>query len=183
LDDQYDAFVEKVSAALADVKVGEPEDGEALVGPLSSQAAADNLRTQVGAAVADGAQVLAGDVADSGDTRVAPALLGGITETMAAYGQELFGPIGQVYRAKDVDDAVRIANATPYGLGSRIWADDLEVARSVAARLDVGMVSINGANGEDYDMPFGGVKRSGFGRELGPRGMEEFMNRKLVVEP
>ncbi|WP_293694719.1 aldehyde dehydrogenase family protein [uncultured Agrococcus sp.] len=183
VDEQYDEFVEKVSAALSEMKVGEPEDGEALVGPLSSQAAADNLRTQVGAAVADGAQVLAGDVADSGDTRVAPALLGGITETMAAYGQELFGPIGQVYRAKDVDDAVRIANATPYGLGSRIWADDLDVARSVAARLDVGMVSINGANGEDYDMPFGGVKRSGFGRELGPRGMEEFMNRKLVVEP
>lgn len=183
LDAQYDAFVAKVSEKLEALKVGEPEDGDALVGPLSSQTAADNLRKQVRAAVDGGAQVIAGEITDSGDTRVTPALLGGITEDMDAYGQELFGPIGQVYRAKDVEDAVRIANDSPYGLGSRIWADDLELARSVAARLDVGMVSINGANGEDFDMPFGGVKRSGFGRELGPRGMEEFMNRKLVVEP
>lgn len=183
LDAQYDAFVAKVSEKLEALKVGEPEDGDALVGPLSSQTAADNLRKQVRAAVDGGAQVIAGEITDSGDTRVTPALLGGITEDMDAYGQELFGPIGQVYRAKDVEDAVRIANDSSYGLGSRIWADDLELARSVAARLDVGMVSINGANGEDFDMPFGGVKRSGFGRELGPRGMEEFMNRKLVVEP
>ena len=182
LDEQYDEFVEKVSAVISAMSIAEEGDNAELVGPLSSQQAADGLRKQAGAAIAEGAQVIAGEVASEGDARVAPALLAGITETMDAYTQELFGPIGTVYRAKDVDDAVRIANGTPFGLGSRVWADDLELARSVADRLDVGMVSINGAGAEDYDMPFGGVKRSGFGRELGPHGMEEFMNKKLVVE-
>ena len=76
---------------------------------------------------------------------------------------------------------MRIANDTPFGLGSRVWCSDPELALAVADRIDAGMVSINGAGGEDYDMPFGGTKRSGFGRELGPHGMEEFMNKKLVV--
>lgn len=183
IDEQYDEFVQKISEAIAALKVGEPADGDALVGPLSSQMAADGLRAQAASAVAEGAQVIVGEIPAEGDTRIAPALLAGITETMNAYSEELFGPIATVYRAKDADDAVRIANDSPFGLGARIWADDLELARSMADRLDVGMVSINGAMGEDYDMPFGGVKRSGFGRELGPHGMEEFMNRKLVVEP
>ena len=100
---------------------------------------------------------------------------------MQAYREELFGPVGTVYRAKDVDDAVRIANGTPFGLGARVWCTDPELALAVADRLDAGMVSINGAGSEDVDMPFGGTKRSGFGRELGPHGMEEFMNKKLVV--
>ena len=182
IDEQYDAFVEQITAAISNLTVANEDENDKLVGPLSSQQAADGLRKQANAAVAEGAQVLAGEIAADGDARVAPALLAGINETMEAYKQELFGPIATVYRAKDVDDAVRIANDTPFGLGSRIWADDLEVARSVADRLDVGMVSINGAGAEDYDMPFGGVKRSGFGRELGPHGMEEFMNKKLIVE-
>src|SRR5690606_12848817 len=126
--------------------------------PLSSQAAADRLREQVASAVGEGAQVLVGDVASSEGTRVAPALLGGVTGDMEAYREELFGPVGTVYRAKDVDDAVRIANDTPFGLGSRVWCSDPELARAVADRLDVGMVSINGAGAEDYDMPFGGTK-------------------------
>ena len=182
LDEQYDAFVEQVSAAISGLKVAGENDNAELVGPLSSQQAADGLRAQANAAVEAGATVVTGEIASSGDARVAPALLAGITETMDAYSQEFFGPIATVYRAKDIDDAVRIANDSPFGLGSRVWADDLEVARDVADRLDVGMVSINGAGAEDYDMPFGGVKRSGFGRELGPHGMEEFMNKKLVVE-
>ncbi|KAA6433018.1 aldehyde dehydrogenase family protein [Agrococcus sediminis] len=181
LDELYDDFASRLGAAIAAVPVGEPGDEDALVGPLSSQAAAERLRQQTASAVAEGAEVLAGSLDDGGDARVAPALLGGVTEQMQAYREELFGPVGTVYRAKDVDDAVRIANGTPFGLGARVWCTDPELALAVADRLDAGMVSINGAGSEDVDMPFGGTKRSGFGRELGPHGMEEFMNKKLVV--
>ncbi|MFP5251473.1 MAG: aldehyde dehydrogenase family protein [Actinomycetes bacterium] len=181
LDELYDDFASRLGAAIAAVPVGEPGDEDALVGPLSSQAAAERLRQQTASAVAEGAEVLAGSLDDGGDARVAPALLGGVTEQMQAYREELFGPVGTVYRAKDVDDAVRIANGTPFGLGARVWCSDPELALAVADRLDAGMVSINGAGSEDVDMPFGGTKRSGFGRELGPHGMEEFMNKKLVV--
>lgn len=181
LDELYDDFASRLGAAIAAVPVGELGDEDALVGPLSSQAAAERLRQQTASAVAEGAEVLAGSLDDGGDARVAPALLGGVTEQMQAYREELFGPVGTVYRAKDVDDAVRIANGTPFGLGARVWCTDPELALAVADRLDAGMVSINGAGSEDVDMPFGGTKRSGFGRELGPHGMEEFMNKKLVV--
>lgn len=181
VDELYDEFSTKLAEAVTALEVGGPEDEDALVGPLSSQAAADRLREQTASALAEGAQVLAGELDESGDTRVRPALLGGVTDDMEAYREELFGPVGTVYRAKDVDDAVRIANDTPFGLGSRLWCTDPELALAVADRLDAGMVSINGAGSEDYDMPFGGTKRSGFGRELGPHGMEEFMNKKLIV--
>nr|WP_241429110.1 aldehyde dehydrogenase family protein [Agrococcus sp. ARC_14] len=181
VDELFDDFSSKLAAALSALEVGEAADEGALVGALSSQAAADRLREQVGSAIAEGAQIVVGDVAESGDTRVQPALLGGVTEGMDAYREEFFGPVGTIYRAKDVDDAVRIANGTPFGLGSRLWCTDAELAMAVADRLDAGMVSINGAGAEDYDMPFGGTKRSGFGRELGPHGMEEFMNKKLIV--
>ncbi|SDR72646.1 aldehyde dehydrogenase family protein [Agrococcus carbonis] len=183
IDELYDEFSQKLGAAIADLPVGEAEDEDAAVGALSSQAAADRLRSQVQSALGEGAQVLAGSVEESGDTRVRPALLGGVTEQMGAYREELFGPIGTVYRAKDVDDAVRIANDTPFGLGARVWCNDPELALAIADRIDAGMVAINDAGAEDYDMPFGGTKRSGFGRELGPHGMEEFMNKKLVVRP
>jgi succinate-semialdehyde dehydrogenase/glutarate-semialdehyde dehydrogenase len=181
IDGLYDAFTEKLAAAITELPVGDAGDEDALVGPLSSQAAADRLREQTSAAVAEGAQVLAGTVSASGDTRFSPTLLGGVTDEMDAFREELFGPVGTVYRAKDVDDAIRIANGTPFGLGARLWCTDLDEARAIADRIDAGMVSINGAGSEDYDMPFGGTKRSGFGRELGPHGMEEFMNKKLVV--
>lgn len=181
VDELYDEFSRKLGEAITALEVGGPEDEDALVGPLSSQAAADRLREQTSSAVAEGAKVLAGELGESGDARVRPALLGGVTDDMEAYREELFGPVGTVYRAKDVDDAVRIANDTPFGLGSRVWCSDPELALAVADRLDAGMVSLNGAGSEDFDMPFGGTKRSGFGRELGPHGMEEFMNKKLIV--
>ncbi|QUW18923.1 NAD-dependent succinate-semialdehyde dehydrogenase [Agrococcus sp. Marseille-Q4369] len=181
VDELYDEFSTRLAEAIAAVEVGDPEDEDALVGPLSSQAAADRLREQTSAALAEGARVLAGAVDEGDGTRVQPALLADVTDAMSVYREELFGPVGTVYRAKDVDDAVRIANDTPFGLGARVWCSDPDLARAVADRIDAGMVAINDASAEDYDMPFGGTKRSGFGRELGPHGMEEFMNKKLVV--
>ena len=109
-----------------------------------------------------------------------PTVLTGVTAEMDVFAQELFGPVAVVYRAADEDEAVALANATPFGLGASVHSDDADRALRVADRLDAGMVSINEAGGSSADRPFGGVKRSGFGRELGSYGITEFVNHKLV---
>jgi succinate-semialdehyde dehydrogenase/glutarate-semialdehyde dehydrogenase len=107
-------------------------------------------------------------------------VLTNVASNNPAYREELFGPVAQVYRAKDEDDAIRIANDTPYGLGSYVFTTDQAQAIRVANKLDTGMVFINGVGLDAPDLPFGGTKRSGFGRELGTLGIEEFINKKLI---
>ncbi|MGW2149878.1 NAD-dependent succinate-semialdehyde dehydrogenase [Nonomuraea bangladeshensis] len=146
--------------------------------PLSSQAAADHLARQVDAAVAQGATL-----ASAGQQRGAyfPAgILTGVTTEHDVAHQELFGPVAMVFAATDEEDAVRIANDTPYGLGSYVFTTDPEQAERVADRIEAGMVFVNGVLAESAELPFGGVKRSGFGRELGRPGIEEFVNKKLI---
>ncbi|MGA4992584.1 NAD-dependent succinate-semialdehyde dehydrogenase [Nonomuraea bangladeshensis] len=146
--------------------------------PLSSQAAADHLARQVDAAVAQGATL-----ASAGQRRGAyfPAgVLTGVTTEHDVAHQELFGPVAMIFAATDEDDAVRIANDTPYGLGSYVFTTDPEQAERVADRIEAGMVFVNGVLAESAELPFGGVKRSGFGRELGRPGIEEFVNKKLI---
>ncbi|MEU6797959.1 NAD-dependent succinate-semialdehyde dehydrogenase [Nonomuraea wenchangensis] len=146
--------------------------------PLSSQAAADHLARQVDAAVAEGATLTS-----AGQRRGAyfPAgVLTGVTIEHDVAHQELFGPVAMVFAAIDEDDAVRIANDTPYGLGSYVFTTDPEQAERVADRIEAGMVFVNGVLAESAELPFGGVKRSGFGRELGRPGIEEFVNKKLI---
>jgi succinate-semialdehyde dehydrogenase/glutarate-semialdehyde dehydrogenase len=109
-----------------------------------------------------------------------PAVLSDVAPDNPVYYEELFGPVAQVYRAKDEADAIRIANDTPYGLGSYVFTTDGEQALRVANALDTGMVFINGVGLDAPELPFGGTKRSGFGRELGTLGIEEFLNRKLI---
>ena len=107
----------------------------------------------------------------------------GVTPAMRAFSEELFGPAAVVYRVSGVDDAIELANSSSYGLGGSIVSQDLDLALAVAERLDTGMIAINGASYGGVDMPFGGTKRSGIGRELGSFGMEEFVNKKLVARP
>ncbi|MEU6201277.1 NAD-dependent succinate-semialdehyde dehydrogenase [Streptomyces sp. NPDC047061] len=167
--DLYDAFVERFTAKLLDSATG---------APLSSAAAAETLARQVGAAVAEGATLHG-----SGERQGAffPAgVLTGLSTEHAAARQELFGPVAMVFPATDEDDAVRIANDTPYGLGSYVFTTDPEQAARVADRIEAGMVFVNGVGAEGAELPFGGVKRSGFGRELGRLGIEEFTNKKLI---
>ena len=109
-----------------------------------------------------------------------PAVLSDVTPENPVYYEELFGPVAQVFRATDEADAIRIANDTPYGLGSYVFTTDEEQALRVANALDTGMVFINGVGLDAPELPFGGTKRSGFGRELGTLGIEEFLNRKLI---
>lgn len=146
--------------------------------PLSSLAAAERLEGQVAAAVAAGASL-----ATTGERKGAwypPAVLTGVPRGDDAYREELFGPVAMVFSARDEDEAVEIANDTPYGLGSYVFTTDADQARRVAERIEAGMVFVNGVGAEGVELPFGGVKRSGFGRELGRFGIEEFVNRKLV---
>ncbi|WP_055691512.1 NAD-dependent succinate-semialdehyde dehydrogenase [Streptomyces prasinus] len=169
VQDLYDAFVEKFTARLLAGATG---------APLSSAAAAENLGRQVDAAVAEGATLHT-----EGERRGAyfPAgVLTGLTTDHAAARQELFGPVAMVFPATDEDDAVRIANDTPYGLGSYLFTTDPAQAERVADRIEAGMVFVNGVGAEGAELPFGGIKRSGFGRELGRPGTEEFVNKKLI---
>ncbi|KAB2812940.1 NAD-dependent succinate-semialdehyde dehydrogenase [Pimelobacter simplex] len=169
VDDLYDDFVARFTDALLAASPGSP---------LSSQTAADNLARQVDEAVAGGASL-----ATAGERQGAffpTGVLSGIETGNPAYRQELFGPVAMVFRASDEDDAVRIANDTPYGLGSYVFTTDAAQAERVADRIDAGMVFVNGVGLEGAELPFGGIKRSGFGRELGRFGMEEFVNKKMI---
>ncbi|TMS47659.1 NAD-dependent succinate-semialdehyde dehydrogenase [Mycobacterium sp. DBP42] len=165
-DDFLTKFTEKLLAAA---------DG---IAPLSSELAAERLERQVKAAVDQGAKLTS-----AGERRGAfypPAVLTGVTEDNDAYRQELFGPVAVVYKAGSEDEAVEIANDTPFGLGSYVFTTDADQAARVADRIDAGMVFVNAVGAEGAELPFGGVKRSGFGRELGKFGMDEFVNKKLI---
>ncbi|WP_395728147.1 NAD-dependent succinate-semialdehyde dehydrogenase [Nakamurella sp.] len=181
LDDLYDEFVDRFATAMGRIEPGDPTLDSTFLGPLSSKDARDTLADQVDRAVAQGARVLTGGRRTDGPGYgYRPTVLTGVTAEMDVFNQELFGPVAVVHRATDEDDAVALANATPFGLGASVHSDDPERAARVADRLDAGMVSINESGGSSADLPFGGVKRSGFGRELGSYGISEFVNHKLV---
>ena len=178
LEDHYDQFVEKFTKALTDVEPGDPKTEGAAIGPLSSAAAADRLEQQVKTALDNGARLAAGGGRDGNFFKT--AVITDITPENPAYTEEFFGPVAQVYKAASEDDAVRLANDTPYGLGSYVYASDSEQALRVADQIEAGMVFVNAVGAEGVELPFGGVKRSGFGRELGRFGADEFVNKKLI---
>jgi succinate-semialdehyde dehydrogenase/glutarate-semialdehyde dehydrogenase len=180
----YDEFVEQFTAAMASWKTGDPTDPDTSYGPLSSEQAARNLQEQVDDAVSKGATVRTGGRRVSGPGAFfEPSVLTDVVPEMRAYREELFGPVAVVYRVDNVDEAVALANDTPYGLGASVYSVNEELALDVADRLDTGMVWINAPEGGGAELPFGGTKRSGVGRELGPYGIEEFVNKKLIHAP
>jgi succinate-semialdehyde dehydrogenase/glutarate-semialdehyde dehydrogenase len=146
--------------------------------PLSSVAAAETLAEQVDQAVAEGA-----DLASKGERQGAyfpPGVLTGVTPENSVFRQELFGPVAMVFKVADEEEAIALANDTPFGLGSYVFTSDADQAARVADRLEAGMVFVNGVGLEAAELPFGGIKRSGFGRELGTLGIEEFVNKKMI---
>ncbi|SJN08976.1 Aldehyde dehydrogenase [Leucobacter sp. 7(1)] len=173
MDKYFDEFTEKFKAAIAGQSY---ESGD--FGPMSSEAATKTLSAQVQGAVAQGAEILVGDNSPEGNLYT-PSVLTNITPAMDVYSQELFGPVAQLYKVSSDEEAITLANSSPYGLGSVVICDDLDRAERVGNQLDVGMVFIGGAGLEGADVPFGGVKKSGYGRELGKVGMLEFANKKL----
>ncbi len=181
MDDVYDDFVNRLTDLAKDLRPGDPAEGaEGTFAPLSSRAAAERLAEQVEDAVSKGATLHAGGVLSEGPAAYySPAVLTGITEEMRAYREELFGPVAVVYSVSSDDEALALANDSDYGLGGAVFSKDTDRARKLAERLEVGMSNVNTPAGEGAEVPFGGVKRSGFGRELGPLGMDEFVNKRM----
>ena len=177
-DDLYDDFLEKFSEKMAAAKPGDPTSEDAAMGPLSSDSAAETLQEQLDRAIAQGAEVVVGG--DRDGNFFPGTVLTGIKPDNDAYREEFFGPVASVYRVGSEQEAVEIANDTPFGLGSYVFSDDTEQALRVANALDTGMVYVNGVGLDGAELPFGGVKNSGFGRELGRYGIEEFVNKKLI---
>jgi len=177
----YDDFVQNFSSAVAGIKVGDPAEADTFMGPLSSVAARDGLAAQVQDAIDKGATVLTGGAPLEGEGAFyAPTILAGVTPQMRAYSEELFGPVAVLYKVSGEDEAIDLANSSAYGLGASVHTADAERAQAIAERLETGMVYINEASGTAAELPFGGIKRSGVGRELGKYGMDEFVNRKLI---
>lgn len=177
----YDDFLSGFREAIEGIQVGDPSADDTFMGPLSSEAALQALEAQVQDAIAQGATLASGGQRlDRPGAWYAPTLLTGVTPEMRLFREELFGPVAVVFKVEDEEEAVRLANDSAYGLGAVVQSTDLERARRLAERLEAGMVYINEGPGSAAELPFGGIKRSGFGRELGRDGMEEFVNRKLI---
>lgn len=178
VDDLYEPFLEKFSAAMSGAQTGDPNDENTVVGPLSSLVAAERLQAQVDRAVAQGARLVVGGTRDG--AFFAPTVLTGVTPAMDAYREEFFGPVAVVYQVADEDAAVDLANDTGFGLGSYVFTTDELQAQRVADRIEAGMVYVNIVLADSAELPFGGIKRSGTGRELGYLAADEFVNKKLV---
>ena len=176
--DLYEPFLERFTAKLAEVEATDPTSADSALGPLSSLKAAEGLDEQVKRAVEHGATLVHGGTRDG--AFFPTTVLADIAPENPASQEEFFGPVAQVYRAKDEADAVRIANDTPFGLGSYLYTTDREQASRVADGIEAGMVYVNCVLADGVELPFGGIKNSGTGRELGRLGADEFVNKKLI---
>jgi succinate-semialdehyde dehydrogenase/glutarate-semialdehyde dehydrogenase len=180
-EENYEPFVEGLKQAFSTFSPGDPADPATSLAPLSSERAAQDLHAQIQDAIDKGATVVAGgNRPDHRGAFVEATILTDVTPEMRAYREELFGPAAVVYKVKDADEAVALANDSDFGLGATVMSSDLDRARAVAERLEAGMVWINQPTGSSPELPFGGVKRSGYGRELSELAMFEFANRRLV---
>ena len=178
IDELYEPFVEKLSAKMAEAKPGDPSQEGVAVGPLSSSAAAERLDEQLRRAIDSGAKVVVGG--GHHGNFFEPTVLTDIDPGEEIAREEFFGPVAMVFRVRDEDEAVALANDTPFGLGSYVMTNDPEQAERVADRIEAGMVYVNIVGADSPELPFGGVKRSGYGRELGRYGADEFVNKKLI---
>jgi succinate-semialdehyde dehydrogenase/glutarate-semialdehyde dehydrogenase len=184
LESVSDEFVDGFRERLAALKMGDPLDESTGVAPLSSVEAAARLEDQVNRSVAGGAHVVLGGKRPSPHSAFfEPTILTNVKKGTPAYDEELFGPVAAVMAVPDEETAIAVANDTKYGLGGSVYTRDLERGRRVADQIDAGMVFVNHPPWTYEDMPFGGIKKSGYGRETGPLGIREFVNKKLFRAP
>ncbi|HET8539866.1 MAG TPA: NAD-dependent succinate-semialdehyde dehydrogenase [Anaeromyxobacter sp.] len=180
-DRVYDRFEREMAARMGALRVGDPMDPATDVGPLATAAELEKLVGQVDAAVKDGARLLVGGKAPGGKGfYYPPTVLAGIPRTSPSYREEIFGPVAMLFRVKDLEEAIAVANDVPFGLGSSVWTSDPEERRRLVDDLEAGATFVNAMVASDPRLPFGGVKRSGYGRELAREGIREFVNVKTV---
>ncbi|HEY6098051.1 MAG TPA: NAD-dependent succinate-semialdehyde dehydrogenase [Anaeromyxobacter sp.] len=178
----YERFERELVSGMAALRVGDPMDAATDVGPLATAAELEKLTRQVSAAVKDGARLLLGGKPPGGKGfYYPPTVLAGIPRASVAYREELFGPVAVLHRVKGLDEAIAVANDVPFGLGSSVWTDDDGERRRFIDDLEAGMTFVNAMVASDPRLPFGGVKRSGYGRELSREGIREFVNAKTIV--
>jgi succinate-semialdehyde dehydrogenase/glutarate-semialdehyde dehydrogenase len=178
IEDLFDDFQKKFVEAFTATQPADPMAEGTVLGPLSSAAATERLQEQLDRAISQGATVLA--KGETSGNFFPPAVLADVTPDMDAYREEFFGPVAALYKVSSEEEALRLANDTPFGLGSYVYTTDEEQALRVADGIDAGMVWINLVLGDSAELPFGGVKRSGSGREMGRFALEEFVNKKLI---
>ncbi len=177
----YDKMVSLLHRKLSDLKVGDPRDESNNVGPIAREDLRENLHRQIRETIDQGATCLLGGDMPEGEGYFYPiTLLADVTDKMCAYREETFGPVAVVIKAKDREQALEMANDTPYGLGASVWTADTQLGEELACDIDAGQVSVNGIVKTDPRLPSGGVKRSGIGRELGPHGIKEFTNAQQI---
>ena len=175
----YESFERKFTAAMEALKVGDPMDEATDIGPLAMPQIVKDIDEQVRKSVDAGARLVIGGKRLGGNY-YAPTILADIPQSAPAYSEEIFGPVASLFRAKDADDAIRLANATTFGLGASVWTTDRAEAQRFIDGIESGQVFVNAMVASDPRIPFGGVKHSGFGRELGVLGIREFVNIKTV---
>jgi len=176
-----DIFLEKFKVKLSELVVGDPMDAKTQLGPMSSEGAAETIATQVQKAVDGGAKILLGGKrAKREGAFMEPTIITNMQQDNPVYYEELFGPVATFFRVKDEQAAIDLANDSPYGLGGSVFTQDIERGKRVADQIDTGMVFINHPTWTQADLPFGGTKRSGYGRELSELGIDEFVNKKLI---
>lgn len=183
-DKLYDEFLKRAKKVFSSVKMGDPMDPSTTLAPMNSKRAKEKLQKQVDTAVANGAKVYYGNqpVTDQEGQFFMPTILTDISRDNPVFDQEMFGPVMSVYKYHDVAEAIDIANDSSYGLGSTVFSENIPEARKVAAQIDTGMTWINNGWASLPEIPFGGVKHSGYGRELAKQGFFSFVNNHLVYE-
>ncbi|MBF01225.1 MAG: succinate-semialdehyde dehydrogenase [Flavobacterium sp.] len=176
-----DTFTEKLAEKVRNMRVGDPSEEDTEIGPLSSEDAAKKLNKQIQETIEQGAKVLLGGKRmDRAGAFVEPTILTDIKPGMTAYHEELFGPVISIYKVKGEEEAVKLANDSDFGLGGSVYSKDIARAERVALQIETGMVFINEPTSSSPELPFGGIKRSGYGRELSDLGIHEFVNKKLI---
>jgi succinate-semialdehyde dehydrogenase / glutarate-semialdehyde dehydrogenase len=181
-DEIYDAFESRFVADMESVRVGDPMKEGTEIGPLATVRMVEQLEAQIKAATHAGAHILTGGERMVGEGNYfEPTVITGVPRTSSVYREELFGPVAMLFRVQGINEAIEIANDTPFGLAASAWTRDPEEQQLLISRLHCGGVFLNAMVASDPRLPFGGVKRSGYGRELSAAGMREFLNAKTVV--
>ncbi|UFX83137.1 aldehyde dehydrogenase family protein [Candidatus Absconditicoccus praedator] len=181
-ESEYDKFCEYFKEHMENLIVGDPMDSNTQVGPIARQDLRDKLHYQVQQTIQQGAKLLTGGYKMEGSGYYyAPTVLADVTSGMTSYQEELFGPVASIIKVKDLDEAVEVANNSDFGLCGCVYGDDINQTVDIASRIHTGMVFINQPAGSKASLPFGGVKKSGYGKENGPEGLKAFTNKKVIV--